>query len=45
MNNSPRHHPFRTPFIIVVMTPLPHLDELARIIDIGGANFETRTLA
>jgi hypothetical protein len=32
------------PFIIGTMTPLPHLDELARIIDIGGAHFETRTM-
>jgi Zinc carboxypeptidase len=26
------------------MTPLPHLDELARIIDTGGTHFETRTV-
>lgn len=26
------------------MTPLPHLDELAKIIDIGGRHFETRTV-
>jgi hypothetical protein len=26
------------------MTPLPHLDELARILDLGGAHFEVRTV-
>jgi hypothetical protein len=32
-------------FAIVTMRRLPHLDELAKIIDTGGAHFEARTLA
>ena len=44
LHNSLRHHGLHTPFIIKTMQRLPHLDVLARIIDTGGAHFETRTV-
>ncbi len=44
MNHRARRNLASSPFIIGTMQRLPHLDELAQIIDTGGRHFEARTL-
>ena len=44
MNHRATSQRVPSPFIIGTMQRLPHLDELARIIDTGGRHFESRVL-
>ncbi len=44
MNTCTAPHLVPSPFIIGTMQQLPHLDELAKIIDTGGRHFESRVL-